>query len=65
MRPLGFGIPFIILAIFISKVKLLTKYSSGFLKLGGILMIAIGLILFFNKMFYLYIWMNRIIELFE
>ncbi len=62
---LGFGIPFIIMALFISKVKLLTKYSSGFLKLGGILMIAIGLILFFNKMFYLNIWMNRIIELFE
>lgn len=61
---LGFGIPFIIMALFISKVKLLTNYSSGIMKLGGLLMIAIGLILFFDKMFYLNIWMNRILDLF-
>lgn len=62
---LGFGIPFIIMALFITKIKFITKYSAKLMKFGGVLMIIIGVILYFDKMFYLNIWGNWIIELFK
>lgn len=57
---LGFCIPFIIMAFFISKTKLILKYSALFMKIGGVLMIIIGLMVFFDKMIYITIWSSEI-----
>lgn len=57
---LGFCLPFVLMAFFISKTKLLVKYSSIFMKVGGVLMIAIGLIVFFDKMTYINIWGSKL-----
>ncbi|WP_240035333.1 cytochrome c biogenesis CcdA family protein [Neobacillus notoginsengisoli] len=57
---LGFCIPFIIMAFFISKTKIILKYSSLFMKIGGILMIVIGLMVFFDKMMYINVWSSEI-----
>ncbi|WP_335871782.1 cytochrome c biogenesis CcdA family protein [Bacillus sp. 2205SS5-2] len=45
---LGFGIPFFTLAFFISKMNWIKKYSVKIVKIGGYLMIAMGVLLFFN-----------------
>ncbi|MBT2653995.1 hypothetical protein J7E81_01890 [Bacillus sp. ISL-18] len=62
---LGFCIPFIIMAFFISKTKIILKYSALLMKIGGVLMILIGLMIFFNKMTYITIWGSQIQHFFE
>ncbi|MEH7155284.1 cytochrome c biogenesis CcdA family protein [Neobacillus drentensis] len=57
---LGFCIPFIIMAFYISKTKLILKYSATLMKIGGFLMIIIGLMVFFDKMTYINIWGSEI-----
>lgn len=49
---LGFSIPFLIMAFFMTKLSWLKKYSNAFMKVGGGIMIAMGLILFFDKLSY-------------
>ncbi|MDP1420220.1 cytochrome c biogenesis protein CcdA [Peribacillus simplex] len=51
---LGFAIPFFILSFFVGKLKWIKKYSQYIMKIGGYLMIGMGVILFFN-------WMTKII----
>ena len=53
---LGFCIPFILMAFFISKTKLILKYSALLMNIGGVLMIIIGLMVFFDKMTYISNW---------
>jgi cytochrome c-type biogenesis protein len=62
---LGFCIPFIIMAFYISKTKLILKYSSSLMKIGGVLMIIIGLMVFFDKMTYINIWSSELQYFFE
>lgn len=45
---LGFAIPFIVLAIFIGKVKWIKKHSLMITKIGGYIMILVGIALFFD-----------------
>lgn len=47
---LGFSIPFFLLAFFITKFKWINKYSGIFMKIGGAIMIVMGVILFFDKL---------------
>ena len=46
---LGFSIPFLVMAFFTSKFTWIRKYSNTVMKVGGGIMIAMGLILFFDK----------------
>ena len=46
---LGFSIPFLLMAFFITKFSWLRKYSNIVMKIGGGIMISMGIILFFNK----------------
>jgi cytochrome c-type biogenesis protein len=50
---LGFAIPFIILAFFIGRLNWFRKNSYVITKIGGVLMIVMGIFLFFN-------WMTRL-----
>ncbi|WP_342463226.1 cytochrome c biogenesis protein CcdA [Ureibacillus sp. FSL K6-8385] len=50
---LGFSIPFFILSFFISRMNWLRKYSHRIVKIGGYVMIAMGILLFFDGMTYI------------
>ncbi len=47
---LGFSIPFLLMAFFITKFTKLKKYSGIVMKTGGGIMIVMGFILFFDKL---------------
>lgn len=55
---LGFAIPFFILSFFIGRMKWIRTHSAKIVKIGGYLMIVMGIILFFD-------WMTKIISLFQ
>ncbi len=55
---LGFAIPFLTLSFFIGKLGWIKKYSPIIMKIGGYLMIVMGVILFFD-------WMTKIISVFS
>lgn len=46
---LGFSIPFFLMAFFITKFTWIRKYSGAFMKIGGGIMILMGIVLFFDK----------------
>lgn len=50
---LGFAIPFFILSFFISKLNWIRKHSQRIMKIGGYVMIAVGILLFFDGMTYI------------
>ncbi|MBM7603715.1 cytochrome c-type biogenesis protein [Metabacillus crassostreae] len=56
---LGFCLPFIIMAFFISKTKFILKYSRMFMKIGGFVMIILGILLYFDQMTYFTIWFQE------
>lgn len=47
---LGFSIPFLLMSLFIDKMTFLKKHSAIFMSIGGILMIVMGVLLYFNMM---------------
>ncbi|WEG12578.1 cytochrome c biogenesis protein CcdA [Pullulanibacillus sp. KACC 23026] len=47
---LGFAVPFVVLAFFIGRLKWIRTYSSVLTKAGGIIMIVMGVLLFFDWM---------------
>ncbi|KQL19265.1 cytochrome c biogenesis CcdA family protein [Cytobacillus solani] len=53
---LGFAIPFFILSFFIGKMKWIRKYSGTIMKIGGYIMMVMGIVLFFD-------WMTKIIAI--
>ncbi|EZP78165.1 cytochrome C biogenesis protein transmembrane region [Parageobacillus genomosp. 1] len=51
---LGFAVPFFILSFFIGKMQWIRNHSEKMVKVGGYVMIAMGVVLFFD-------WMTKII----
>jgi len=47
---LGFSIPFLIMSLFIGKMKFLQKRSAMFMNIGGALMIVMGVMLYFDML---------------
>lgn len=47
---LGFSIPFLLMAFFIGKLNWFKRHSSQLVKIGGYVMIAVGIALFFDWM---------------
>lgn len=54
---LGFAVPFFILSFFIGKMGWIRRHNAKIVKIGGYLMILMGIILYFD-------WMNQIIGIF-
>jgi len=50
---LGFAIPFFILSFFVTKIGVIRKHSGTIMKIGGYIMIAVGILLFFDGMTYI------------
>ncbi|MFY0518700.1 cytochrome c biogenesis CcdA family protein [Lysinibacillus sp. UGB7] len=55
---LGFAIPFFLLTQFVTKVTWIRKYSRKITKIGGYIMIALGLLLFFDGLTYIIMWLS-------
>ncbi|MFD2444184.1 cytochrome c biogenesis CcdA family protein [Bacillus sp. CGMCC 1.16607] len=55
---LGFAIPFFILSFFIGKMQWIRKHNVKIVKIGGYVMIIMGIVLFFD-------WMTKLISLFS
>jgi cytochrome c-type biogenesis protein len=53
MYVLGFAIPFFVLSFFITRLGWIRKRSGLIMKVGGAVMIAFGILLFFDGMTYL------------
>jgi cytochrome c-type biogenesis protein len=51
---LGFAIPFFVLSFFIGKMQWIRRNSAKIMKIGGVLMMIMGVVLFFD-------WMTKII----
>lgn len=46
---LGFSVPFLLMAFFISKFNWIKKYNNMLMKFGGGIMVIMGIVLFFDK----------------
>jgi cytochrome c-type biogenesis protein len=57
---LGFAVPFIALAWFLGSVRWLLHYSGRVMKIGGGLMVAMGVLLFTGQMTKISAWLNAI-----
>ncbi|MFC0522845.1 cytochrome c biogenesis CcdA family protein [Pontibacillus salicampi] len=57
---LGFAIPFLVMSFFLSKTKLLVKYSKNIMKGSGAIMIVLGLLLYFDQMSSLTLWLSNL-----
>lgn len=53
---LGFAVPFLVMTLFIDRLNFFKKYAGRFMFYGGILMIIMGIVLFFD-------WLTVIIEI--
>ncbi|WP_018923933.1 cytochrome c biogenesis CcdA family protein [Salsuginibacillus kocurii] len=56
----GFALPFIAMGFALGKVSVITKYSGLLMKIGGVFIIIIGFMVFFDLMYYLNIWSNQL-----
>ncbi|SDK25760.1 cytochrome c biogenesis CcdA family protein [Lacicoccus qingdaonensis] len=55
---LGFGVPFFVLSFFVSKTRWMLKYSNAIMKGGGIVMILMGVLLYFDGLTQVIIWLQ-------
>ncbi|MFC5701077.1 cytochrome c biogenesis CcdA family protein [Cohnella faecalis] len=56
----GFAIPFFVLAFFLSSTRWILKYSNLMMKIGGALMIVMGILLFTDRMIDITIYLQSI-----
>lgn len=54
----GFAVPFFVLAFFLGTARWILRYSSIVMKIGGIIMILMGIMLFTDQMTQITIWLN-------
>ncbi|MFS0615410.1 cytochrome c biogenesis CcdA family protein [Lederbergia ruris] len=50
---LGFAIPFFVLSFFIGRMSWIRKHNVKIMKIGGIIMILVGILLFFDGLTYI------------
>lgn len=57
---LGFALPFFVLSFFLGGARRILKYSGLLMKVGGVIMILMGILLFTDQMFKITIWLQGI-----
>lgn len=57
---LGFAIPFFIMAFFIGRIKWINRYTQLMMKIGGAMMVLMGILLYTDKMTEITIWLIRL-----
>jgi len=55
---LGFAIPFFLLSLFITRVTWIQKHNLVITKIGGVIMIVMGILLFFDGLTYIIMWLS-------
>lgn len=55
---LGFAIPFFVMAFFVGKTKWILRYSERLLKIGGVLLILFGILLYMDQMTAIIVWLT-------
>jgi cytochrome c-type biogenesis protein len=56
---LGFAVPFLVLSFFIGKLGWIKKHNLKIMKIGGYLMIGMGILLFFDLMTSIIIFLTQ------
>lgn len=56
----GFSLPFLILAFFIGSTKVILKYSTVLMKIGGGMMVLLGILLFTDQLNQITIFLTKI-----
>lgn len=56
----GFALPFFVLAFFIGSTRWILRYSNMMMKIGGALMLLMGVLLFTDQMTKITIWLQQI-----
>ncbi|WP_026571598.1 cytochrome c biogenesis protein CcdA [Sediminibacillus sp. JSM 1682029] len=56
----GFSIPFLSMSFFLGKTRWIMKYSEKIMKISGCLMVVLGILLFFDKIADIGIWLRYI-----
>ncbi|RCX23127.1 cytochrome c-type biogenesis protein [Fontibacillus phaseoli] len=56
----GFALPFFVLAFFVGSTRWIVKYSGIMMKVGGALMLLMGVLLFTNRMAQITIWLQQL-----
>ena len=56
----GFALPFFVLAFFIGSTRWILRYSNIMMKIGGALMLLMGILLFTDQMTKITIWLQQI-----
>ena len=59
---IGFAIPFLLLTFFIGKTRWIVRHSQIIMKIGAVMMILMGLVLFFGLMPYISAFLLELIE---
>lgn len=57
---LGFAVPFFIMGFFIGRIKWINRYSQLMMKIGGAMMVLMGVLLYTDKMTDITIWLIRL-----
>lgn len=55
----GFALPFFVLAFFIGSANWIKRYSSAMMKFGGAIMLIMAVLLYFDKMILITIWLQE------
>lgn len=55
---LGFSVPFFVLSFFVSKTRWMLKYSNAIMKGGGVVMILMGILLYFDGLTQIIVWLQ-------
>lgn len=58
----GFSLPFLLVSLFISKLKNIMKYSNAIMKTGGVVLIVLGILLLTGTLESLSEWLARLLE---
>lgn len=58
----GFALPFLGLSFFIGSTRWIMKYSDLIMKIGAVIMIVMGVLLYTDMLFYISAYINQLIE---
>ena len=57
---IGFAIPFFLMAFFLGSSRWILRYSERVMKVGGVVMIFMGILLFTDQMTKITVWLNML-----
>ncbi|WP_212772634.1 cytochrome c biogenesis CcdA family protein [Polycladomyces abyssicola] len=57
---LGFAIPFFVMAFFLGRTRWILRHSARIMKVGGGVMVVLGVLLYFNQMSKITVWLIQL-----